>query len=322
MHRKIFVSSQKGSVSSLDEKTLIDRIVEKFGRASAKYPKGAGDDCSVLGKSSFLRNIYATVDSVIFGVHFDEKSDPALVGKKLVSRNASDIASMGGAPKYALVSAQFSNDLSLKWLDEFCKGAAFESEKIGMKIVGGDVAKFPQKGIFCAQMALLGDSNLRGLLRRGAKVGDAVFSTGTLGLSFESGKHLSFDARINEGKFLAAREEVSSCTDLSDGLASDLLNLIPQGACAELAGVPGTRFGKRTASLEEALCGGEDYELLFTVRETKKAAFLKAYKKRFGTEPFEIGKIAIPKRDGERGRIVVAFPESGRKIFRKKGYSH
>ena len=111
-----FGGSEK--ISGLGEKGLISRICAAFGGAVPPPPFGAGDDCAVVPSEKFCgRKMLATSDAVIFGRHFDESSEPSLVGRKLVNRNVSDIASMGGIPLYALTSGILSSGLSVDLLE-------------------------------------------------------------------------------------------------------------------------------------------------------------------------------------------------------------
>ena len=105
-------------------------------------------------------------------------------------------------------------------------------------------------------MSLLGTAPERTLLRSGARIGDALYVTGELGLSFESGRHLDFEPRIAEGEFLAQTWGVGACIDLSDGLASDVKNIIPRGACAESLGTSLSRIGRLSAPAGVSESGG------------------------------------------------------------------
>ena len=264
----------------------------------------------------------ATSDAVILGRHFDASTDPRLAGRKLVNRNASDIAAMGGSPAFALASGIVSGDLSLGWLDEFCAGVSEAAEKLGIKIVGGDVARAEGR-FFSMHMSLLGTAPERTLLRSGARIGDALYVTGELGLSFESGRHLDFEPRIAEGEFLAQTWGVGACIDLSDGLASDVKNIIPRGACAEIFedSVPRRSFGGKTAALDEALCGGEDYELLFAYRGDC-GEFERAWAESLGTSLSRIGRLSAPAGVSESGGLVVVRSGGGREVFRGSGFDH
>ena len=322
------------------EKALIARACRQFGACVPPSPFGPGDDCALLGRGAFLQNVFATSDAVIFGRHFDADAPPRRVGEKLVKRNASDIAAMGAAPKFALLCAICSKDVSADWLDEFCRGAGQCAESLGIKIVGGDMASVPER-FFSAHMTLLGDSDFPALLREGARAGDKICVTGALGFSRESGRHLDFEPRIAEGGFLARRscalsrgtEGASACTDISDGVAADLKNLLSPETCALLYSerIPRAEFGGLRASLERALCDGEDYELLFAWRG-EFGPLEREWRRNFECEICEIGKIfdasefarrfGIPDARQCAGEIFVS--ENGRPPakFSRGGFSH
>lgn len=334
------------------EKALIRRACEIFGESVAEYPMGPGDDCAVvfiesgafggkscknLGVSGRERGtdtgacgemqkegkkLLLTTDSIILGRHFLEDSPARLVGGKLVRRNVSDIASMGAKAGIALINLICSGDISRRWLDEFCAGVGDSAKKYGVKIVGGDASSVPEK-FFCATMTLVGECEFSPLLRRGAKAGDHIFVTGPLGLSYESGKHLNFEPRMPEGMFLAGMAlsrgggtGVSACTDLSDGAASDLKNMLFDGTCALLEEplVPRNFFCGRQATLDECLCGGEDYELLFTWRGDSSSVEEKFFQK-FGRKVYRIGKIC----DGRELEKAVGLENCAGKIFVDNG---
>lgn len=315
--------SEKDPLSSLGEKALIARICAAFGASIPKPPFGPGDDCALIRAEELGGgDMLATSDAVILGRHFDASADPRLAGKKLVNRNASDIAAMGGRPAFALASGIVSGDLSLGWLDEFCAGVSGAALELGVKIVGGDVARAGGR-FFSMHMSLLGTAPERTLLRSGARAGDSLYVTGELGLSFESGRHLDFEPRIAEGEFLAETWGVGACIDLSDGLASDVRNIIPRGACAEIFGdcVPRRSFGGKTATLREALCGGEDYELLFSYRGDC-GEFERAWAESLPTPLSRIGRISAIADAAEAGEIIVSGPGRRREIFSGSGFDH
>ncbi|MFY9924969.1 MAG: thiamine-phosphate kinase [Opitutaceae bacterium] len=272
----LFSASRKGSVASIGEAALILRIRRWLGRACPGAPAGIGDDCAVVrpGRGREL----LTVDPVVLGIHFDGRVPPGAVGAKLLKRNLSDIAAMGGRPRAAVVALALDGRVSLAWLARFYKGMARESRRYRVPIVGGDVARLP--GSFVATVALAGEAAGRVLTRTGSRPGDWIYVTGSLGRSLATGHHHLFAPRLAEGAWLARRAEVRSLMDLSDGLAKDLPALTPRGAEAALfAPVLPLRAG---ASLREALCDGEDYELAFGLASAAaRPSFEKAWSRAF-----------------------------------------
>ena len=281
-----FTDSPSASIASLGELKLISAIRKWRGPATPSTPFGIGDDCAVLAASS--RRQLVTVDPVIYGKHFDDSVSPRAVGEKLLKRNLSDIAAMGGRPRAAVVALALDDKTSIRWLAAFHRGLASASRRYGTPIIGGDISHQP--GGVAATLTLIGEaSSERVLTRHGAKIGYWIYVTGTLGGSLR-GHHHRFTPRLAEGRWLAARPEVRSMMDLSDGLAKDLPALAPNRAEPALdpAAIPISPAARQLArtsghdALHHALCDGEDYELVFTVAsKTDLSAFARAWKRRF-----------------------------------------
>ena len=192
---------------------------------SASVAVGPGDDCAALRTSGGGPLLLAAVDQVIAEVHFAAAStSPERAGAKLVKRNLSDIAAMGGTPRWALLAFAARNR-SETWILEFCRGAADAGMRYGVPLVGGDIAELASDGV-CASLAILGEvAENEIVLRRGAKPGDRLYVTGCIGNSFRSEHHLDFTPRLAEGRFLAAHHFASAMLDISDGLLLDASRL-------------------------------------------------------------------------------------------------
>jgi len=272
-----FTADPRDRVETLGEGGLIAAIRGWLGDVCPPAPAGIGDDCAVLPPAR--RRQLLTVDPVIFGRHFDASVPPAAVGAKLLKRNLSDIAAMGGIPRVAVVSLSLDRSTRIRWLRAFHRGLANTARRYRVALVGGDVAEAP--GVLIATLTLLGEAHgPRVLTRLGARVGDRIAVTGRLGGSLRSGHHYRFTPRLNEGQWLAGRPEIRSMMDLSDGLGKDLAALTPPDARAVLdyAALP-RRHG---CSLEAALGDGEDYELLCTISaRADLAALQRAWRQRF-----------------------------------------
>jgi thiamine-monophosphate kinase len=272
----LFSRTLRGSVASVGEEALIRSIRRWLGSASPKPPAGIGDDCAVIPPARGRELL--TVDPVIHGVHFDGHVPPRAVGAKLLKRNLSDIAAMGGRPRAAVVALALDDRVSLAWLARFYRGLAAESRRHKVRVVGGDVARLP--GGFVATLALAGEAPGRVLARSGSLAGDWIYVTGVLGRSRASGHHYLFEPRLAEGAWLARRPEVRAMMDVSDGLAKDMAALAPRGATAAIFGAMLPR--RKGASLREAMGDGEDYELVFSVeagarRPSLETAWRKAF---------------------------------------------
>lgn len=280
-----FTTQRAQSVAAHGERKLIHGIRRWLGRASPAAPFGIGDDCAVIPPTK--RHQLVTTDPVIWGQHFDGTVSARAVGAKLLKRNLSDIAAMGGRPVAAVVSLALAPQTSIRWLEQFYRGLAACALRHDVRIVGGDITQGPA-GFFGAFLTLHGESaGRRVVTRNGARAGDSIYVTGALGGSL-LGHHLSFTPRLAEGAWLAGRPEVRAMMDVSDGLAKDLDSLTPGGLAPALdtRAVPVSAAARRRARttgetpLAHALGDGEDYELLIVVR-TGAGKFERDWRKRF-----------------------------------------
>ena len=264
-----FTGNPRASVAALGEEKLIAAIRRWLGNVSPRAPFGIGDDCAVLPPSRGRQLL--TVDPVIYGRHFDDAVPPRAVGAKLLRRNLSDLAAMGGRPTAAVLALTLDARVSCAWLEGFYRGLAADARRHRVPVVGGDIAQ--ADGVLAASLTLLGEAAApRVLTRRGARTGDWIYVTGVLGGSFASGHHFAFSPRLAEGAWLARRPEVRAMMDVSDGLAKDLHALTPRGAepAIEAAALP----RRRGADVRAALTEGEDYELVFAVASRSDRAQL------------------------------------------------
>jgi len=258
-----FTDKKSESVSALGEIRLLEKIRDWLGTAAPAEPFGMGDDCAVLPRGKTARLI--TVDPVVYGGHFNDTMPPRATAQKLLKRNLSDLAAMGGLPTAAVLALTLDPRTSLRWLSGFYRALADCARHYAVPIVGGDITASTVPGHLSASLTLLGNpaSGSRILTRRGAQAGDSIYVTGELGNTLGTGHHYRFTPRLAEGAWLARQRAVRSMIDISDGLAKDLKSLQTPGLEAEiLAEVLPLRRG---ADLRSALCGGEDYELIFTL---------------------------------------------------------
>ena len=272
-----FAKKSADSVTAFGEARLITAIRRWLGAASPRAPFGIGDDCAVLPAARGPQLI--TVDPVIFGRHFDAAVPPRAVGAKLLKRNLSDLAAMGGCPSAAVLALTLDPHTSLAWLEQFYRGLAACARRYRVPIVGGDLAQ--ADGVLAASLTLLGAAaGPRVVTRTGARIGDSIYVTGVLGRSLASGHHFAFHPRLAEGAWLAGRPEVRAMMDVSDGLAKDLGALTPPHTKPALE--PDALPLRRGADLRAALTDGEDYELVFALAaHTDAAAFARAWHRRF-----------------------------------------
>ena len=221
---------------------------------------GPGDDCAVLLVPGGSVDLLAAADQLICDVHYTADTPPGTAGAKLMKRNLSDIAAMGGRPLWALMTVA-ANGRSPEWLLRFCNGAAECGKRYGVPIVGGDLASLPPR-TEVGTLTILGEvPHGKAVLRSGAQPGEAVYVTGEIGNSFASNHHLDFTPRLAEGEFLRGR--AGAMLDISDGLLLDAAR-IARASRVDLV-IDAARVPLRAgAELPQALSDGEDYELLFT----------------------------------------------------------
>jgi len=292
---KIFTATHRQSVAAYGELRLITEMRRWLGDVSPRTPFGIGDDCAVLPPTK--RAQLVTTDPVIHGRHFDDTVPPRAAGAKLLKRNLSDIAAMGGRPVAAVLSLALAPATNVAWLREFYLGLAACARRHRVKIVGGDITQAPA-GFFGAFLTLHGEAaSHRVITRTGAKQRDHLFVTGRLGGS-RRGHHYAFQPRLAEGAWLARQPEVTAMMDVSDGIAKDVQALTPAGLTASIApsALPVSADARAVArhsrqpAWVHALTDGEDYELLFVVRgRTDAAKFSARWKKKFTTPLHRIG---------------------------------
>ena len=272
-----FTQSPSAAVSAWGEEKLIRSIQKWLGEASPKSPFGIGDDCAVLPPSRSRQLI--TVDPVIYGRHFDDSIPARAVGEKLLKRNLSDLAAMGGRPTAAVLALTLDSRTSRAWLEQFYRGLSACARQFDVPVVGGDLAQ--ADGVIVASLTLLGvAAGSRVVTRTGARVGDWIYVTGVLGDSLATGHHYRFAPRLAEGAWLARHADVRAMMDVSDGIAKDVHALTPARAKAAIdpASVPLWPG----SDLRAALSDGEDYELLFVLRSgADRSQFAQRWRRAF-----------------------------------------
>jgi len=231
---------------------------------------GIGDDCAIYRPRGSREDLVLTTDMLIEGIHFETSTHrPADIGHKALARGLSDIAAMGAQPRFCLVSLALAPHAGAKWIDQFYNGLLALSERHGSVLAGGDLSHSDR--ITCDIVVIGGVPRGKALLRSGALAGDAIYVSGGLGgsaLGLATGRgaakrrHLRPEPRVELGQFLRTRLRATAAMDLSDGLSLDLARMCQaSGTSANVEFLP--LFPGATPV--QALHGGEDYELLFTV---------------------------------------------------------
>lgn len=306
-----FTTDKGQSVSEIGEKALILKIREWLGSSAPEAPNGMGDDCAIFENSTNGVGLLTT-DSVVLDRHFSRSDPPQLIGQKLLNRNISDIAAMGGQPTRAVLAGFLPATLSLAWLHLFFRGLAKAAQISKVEIVGGDLTETPNDLAF--NLTLMGIA-LRPLLRSGGSVGDLICVTGELGGS-RLGRHLSFVPRIEEGLVLVQNNDVLACMDISDGLSIDLPAMLGENCAASIDpdAIPIHCDARKAAArsgqspLWHALNDGEDHELLFIKRDADTNSPLPKHT--------VIGTLV----HGKTGALLNA--KSGKDLTPSSGYEH
>lgn len=334
------------TLKDIGEFTAIKRLC-KYLLERSDVIQGAGDDCAVVRiDDNAPYDWLLTSDPVIEGTHFTGETLPAAIGHKAVGRVLSDIAAMGGEPEWALIDIVAPPETPISRLEECYGGASNLADKYGLALVGGDISRGQvlELHVFAIGRVPVGSA----LLRSGAKPGDLIYVTGSLGAS-RTGKHLSFEPRVSEGIWLREGSWPTALIDVSDGLARDLRHLTDMsetGAELYVPQIPVSREALRInntitsiehayevdtlckvcpclkvnntiSPLEHALYDGEDFELLFTVPHEKEKAFMSTWSETFDLPCTLIGRIT------DRPGIIECVDENGKHTrLENKEYEH
>lgn len=258
--------------SRSSEAEILKRIIRKVLIPSGSgVIRGIGDDCAIFRTPGAAEDLLFTTDLLLEDVHFRRATHSAGdVGHKALARGLSDIAAMGAEPRFCLLSLAAPRWADRAWIDRFYKDFLALAHRTATPLAGGDLAR---TGRFACDVIVCGAAPRgRALLRSGARAGDAIYVSGALGgsklgLLCQKGaawkRHRRPEPRLALGRFLRERLRATAAMDLSDGLSLDLQRLCAaSGVSARITAPP--RFPG--ATLAQALHGGEDYELLFTVR--------------------------------------------------------
>lgn len=281
--------------STIHEFDLIRALHRRHGRPSSSIVQGIGDDAAVIASQAGQWTVLTT-DLLTEGVHFDLRTATmADIGFRAAAANLSDIAAMGATPQYLLVSLAIPRTGVSRHVHQLYRGMMAACRPHQVELIGGDTSA--SDGGWFLSLTLVGATPSRkALFRSGARIGDDLYVTGTIGDSlaglrllneppratalsarlrkFLIGRHLRPTARIAEGRWLSANRFATSAIDLSDGLSGDLRHICENshvGVELDLGALPLSPAFRTYAAARKldpvdlALTGGEDYELLFTV---------------------------------------------------------
>ncbi len=270
------------------EFALINRIKNKTRIFSKDVIIGIGDDAAVL-KYDKNKYLLFTTDMLVENDHFSLKySGPGQIGMKAIEQNASDIAAMGGLPKYAVVSLALPIDIDVEFVDGLYNGINKSAKKYKIDIVGGNITHSTEIVVNIAMIGFVEKKFLA--LRRGAKIGDYIFCSGDVGKSTaglellrrnKSGKsikkHLEPKCRLDLARRLV-KIGINSMIDVSDGVASEVKHICDESKAGAIIYADQIPISKNTINdskkinknpVDFALYGGEDFELVFTANKNK-----------------------------------------------------
>jgi thiamine-monophosphate kinase len=261
----------KGELPKVSEVELVRRI----GRWASAVPAssmvlGIGDDCAIYRPRGSREDLLFTTDLMVEDVHFRRSTHrPEDVGWKCLARGLSDIAAMGGEARFCLVSLAVAEWADASWVAGFYRGLLRLATREKTALAGGDLARSDKAT--CDIVVCGAAPRGRALRRDGARAGDAIYVSGALGgsalgLAKGAGKawkrHTRPEPRLALGRFIREKLHATAAMDLSDGISLDLRRMCEASELrAVITGLPVCPG----ATIEQALHGGEDYELLFTV---------------------------------------------------------
>lgn len=342
-------------IQDLGEFALIERLAGVLGPAGQGAGQGVirgiGDDAAVLQNSPGTR-LLAACDLLIEGVHFDlNLTPPRQLGWKALAVNLSDIAAMGGRPRWALVSLGLKPGFTVGFVEEIYAGIAALAGMFGITVVGGDTCSSP--ACLVIDLCVLGEARRTEITyRSGAHAGDYLLVTGKIGAAAAGFAYLSAEGqqkikpesaaeltwaqlqpqpRVREAAVLVRSGLIGAMNDLSDGLASELHEIVQASGCGAQIRAERLPVSPVAVSLARqlgadplhwALYGGEDYELLFTVPGGKGSPLQlrrlsRTLEKATGTPLSVIGRVLPP-----AAGVTMIDSSGATKPLSPHGYSH
>ncbi len=332
-------------VCDIGEREVIRRIRRRLPAPPDWLRTPIGDDAAVV-RPPRNRDEVITTDAMVEGIHFDRSYvSPAAIGAKALAVNLSDLAAMGAEPRLALLSLILPADTTVNDLDSLVDGMLEMAGRHGVTLAGGNVSRSP--GPLVVDVTAIGSVKARDvLLRRGARPGDAIYVSGAVGaaraglLSLRGAQGTAGQApgdgleelrarflvpepRVRLGLLLARNRVASACMDLSDGLADAVRGVTAAGrvgAIIEAEALPIPAAARRVFeaaaldTIDAALEGGEDYELLFTVPRRRRRALAAVLARVPGVACAHIGHVTAARR--------IVLRREGVERALPAGYSH
>src|SRR5664280_1467486 len=314
-----------GGAVPLKEKLLIERVRRAATVRGQCAGRGIGDDCAVLplprGHEALV-----TTDFSLEDVHFRrEWHPPDSVGHRSLARGLSDIAAMGGIPRAAFLSLALPAELPQSWVDKFVAGLLKLASRYSVSLAGGDTAQSPD-GVLADIVVLGSVPTGKAVLRSGARAGDFLYVTGTLGAAVAAlnqlrdgkklrpkshPKHFYPEPRLAVGQFLREKKLVSAMIDISDGPSNDLGHICEESGAGAVVYAETVPAAGGKGGLTLALHGGDEYELLFTARPQRRIP-----KQIAGVPVTRIGEIL----SGKQMRLATADGKT--QVLKPAGWEH
>lgn len=322
-------------LKEIGEFGFINRFANTFDGLIKGDELGIGDDCAVLTLNE-TESYVASTDLLVEDIHFVKgKISARELGAKSLAVNLSDVAAMGGDARFSFLSLGIPPNTDVEFLDEFMAGYSEMSEKYGVPLMGGDTTKSPDKLLI--NVVAIGQCKKEDIrLRSMAKPGDVICVTGMLGdsagglkailgnielsddVNYLINKHHQPVPRLEEGQWLARQAGVHAMMDISDGISSDLMHILKASGVASslnLSSIPSSDILKQLADENDwnysdlALSGGEDYELLITVKADDLECIQAEFQREFSKPLYAIGEVlegapSVSVQDGEQMSVL------------------
>lgn len=322
---------------------LIDKIKNDTLTDPSMVVAGIGDDAALL-KHPPDKILVATTDMMIENIHFMVSGDNGReIGYRVMAANVSDIASMGGIPTHAVISLGVNPQMEVSFIESVYEGMKACCRAYGVNIVGGDTVSSPNNLVL--NVALLGWADPeKYLLRSGAKPGDLILVTGVLGDSragldlvlekcqmteadaeYLLGRHYYSTPRVKEMAAGIQAGGITAADDISDGLGSEIHEIAEASGVGAVIWFHDLPVSKQTLEVasktntdltEYCLFGGEDFEMVLTVRSEKATELIQAIQMATGTKVTVVGEIV------EKDQGIRLLRDGSLQELKKRGYSH
>ncbi len=331
-------------MAAVGERALIDHIRRRLPPPPRALVIGIGDDAAVAVVDRGALQVLTT-DALVEGVHFDRRfSTPADIGYKALAVNLSDIASMGAAPRLALLSLMLPPALPFADLDGLLDGLLEIAAAAGVALAGGNITRSP--GPLVVDVTVVGSVKPRRILTRsGGRAGEGLYVSGAIGAASAGlgwlrehavlgselpedpemsecvARHRRPEPRVRLGALLGRTRAASACMDLSDGLADAIRQVaeasgvgarIAANALPIHAGAARWFRGRGEDAVEASLRGGDDYELLFALSTRKRGRLRLVERQARGLRVTRIGELTrdrglVVERDGAAEPLPAGF---------------